>query len=614
MQNIKIKRKLLLYSWIASSLSIILVCIVFMIYDIQSMKMTIRKNLVLNADTVAASCGSSLFFNDKSFAKQFLKGLEANPHIMRAAIYDVNDTLFAEHTQEIDSTVLQKFLEIQRPVKFNKQKVGYIVIRSDLDLLNQRVYKAIMIGFIVFLVSIGLSMLLSARLNLSVSKPVEELVAKSRIISDKKDYSIRAKKFKNDELGKLTDSFNEMLAEIQSRDSALKLAMQDQKSTEYQLRRAQKMEAIGTLAGGIAHDFNNILAAVIGYTEIVYDDLTVGSPEHNALKEVLHAGERAKSLVNQILTFSRTQEKEHKPIHIRPVIQEALNLIMASLPSTIRIHTELESDDYVMGDPTQIHQVIMNLCTNAGHAMQDHGGTLFVSLKNRELDSDFSLAHPEIQAGNHIEIAVSDTGHGMPEETQEKIFDPFFTTKKHGEGTGLGLSVVHGIVSNCHGMINVYSEPGKGTTFKVYLPAFRPRKTRSFQVERFIPGGTEHIFIVDDEPALANVMHQQLEKLGYSVTHSTNSQKAFELFKTAPDQFDLIITDMTMPGLTGDRLARKILDIRPDLPVIMCTGFSATLSRETALSLGIKEYIMKPVIKTELARIVRKVLDTQKLT
>jgi PAS domain S-box-containing protein len=382
-----------------------------------------------------------------------------------------------------------------------------------------------------------------------------------------------------------------------------------EKVLEAQLQLAHRMQSIGTLAGGIAHDFNNILSAIIGYTELTVDYLEKGSLPYNNLQEVLEAGERAKDLINQILAFSRQSEQDLKPLQLKLIVKEVLKLIRATLPSTIEIHQDLQSDAAILGDQIKIHQVLMNLCTNASHAMLEKGGVLSVSLSEVELDSSFIVKHFDIKSGSYLKLSISDTGHGMSASLMERIFDPFFTTKEKGKGTGMGLSMVHGIVKSHNGTIHVYSEPGEGSTFNVYLPIIEKQLEQKIIAEKPIPTGTEHILFVDDEESLINMGKQLLVSLGYDVTTRISSIEALELFKTRPDAFDLVITDLTMPNMTGDELAKKLMAIRPDIPVILCTGFSTRITEENAKNMGIRAFIMKPLIRKDIAETIRKVLD-----
>ncbi len=378
---------------------------------------------------------------------------------------------------------------------------------------------------------------------------------------------------------------------------------------EEQLRQTQKMEAIGLLAGGIAHDFNNILGSVFGYTELAMDCAEKGSLLEDYLAELFLAAKRAKDLVQQILVFSCKTEQELKPVRIKLITKEALKLLRASLPSSIEIHQNIRSDSLVMCDPTQIHQVMINLCTNAGHAMEKTGGILDIRLEEGKLNSGIDSMPSDTISGPYIQLTVSDTGHGMPPEVLDKIFYPFFTTKEKGEGTGLGLSVVHGIVTNFGGTINVTSEVGKGTTFKVYFPV--SKRTIGVEIEKEEPilKGSERILFVDDELTLTKIAQPMLQSLGYEVTTRLSSIDALALFKAKPEAFDLVITDMTMPNMTGDELAKELMAVRPDIPIILCTGFSAGITKEKAKALGIRSLVSKPILKRDIAEAIRKVLD-----
>ena len=382
----------------------------------------------------------------------------------------------------------------------------------------------------------------------------------------------------------------------------------ERKRLETQLHQAHKLEAIGTLAGGIAHDFNNILAAVIGFTELALNNAEKKTSLHANLQQVMTAGKRAKDLVQQILTFSRQSEQDLKPIQVKFIAKEAFKLLRASLPATVDMRQNIQSESVVMADPTQIHQVLMNLYTNAGHAMQQNGGTLDVNLTDVELDFDFSAKHPGLKPGPYLKLAVSDTGHGIPPDVRDRIFDPFFTTKKD-EGTGMGLAVVHGIIKNHGGTITVYSEPQKGSIFNVFLPVIEKEIEPETRIEKPVPRGTERILFIDDEQTLTDLGKQMLESLGYDVAVRTSGIEALELFKNKPDEFDLVITDLTMPNMTGDKLAKELMVVRPDIPVILCTGFSARMDEKKASAMGIREFVYKPMLKRDIAETIKKVMD-----
>ncbi|MBL6994546.1 ATP-binding protein, partial [Desulfobacula sp.] len=392
--------------------------------------------------------------------------------------------------------------------------------------------------------------------------------------------------------------------------SAKKKEEKDKKKLESQLVQAQKMQAIGVLAGGIAHDFNNILFPVLGNTEMLIMEAPEDSPFKDRLKEIYTAALRAKDLVKQILTFSRQENHELMLMKMQPIIKEALKLIRATIPSTIEIKQDISADcGVIKADPTQIHQIVMNLTTNAFHAMEETGGEMKVNLKQIEL-GEMDIITPDMKPGIYACLIVADTGTGMDNELTQKIFDPFFTTKEKGKSTGMGLSVVHGIVKGLGGIVRVYSEPGIGSEFKVYLPAGKNSSEEDIQqTKEPIQGGTEQILIVDDEKPIITMEKEMLEHLGYKITAYTSSLEAFEAFRANPDKFDLIITDMAMPFMPGDKLAAELIKIRPDIPILLCTGFSKTMSEEKAASLGIKGFLIKPIVMKDLAKKVRQVLD-----
>jgi two-component system cell cycle sensor histidine kinase/response regulator CckA len=385
---------------------------------------------------------------------------------------------------------------------------------------------------------------------------------------------------------------------------------------QIQLQHAQKMKAIGTLAGGIAHDFNNILMPLLIHTEMVLESLPEDSPWIFNLEEVLMSGKRARDLVKQILTFSRQNEEQKAHLKLRFIIEDCLKLIRSSLPSTIEIRLNIENQsgtDTIYADLAQMQQVLMNLCTNAYHAMRDKGGVLEIGLAAVNVDSNRHAVLSELSPGTYHRLSIRDTGHGMEKKVMERIFDPYFTTKEKGEGTGLGLSVVHGIVKNHGGAITVDSKPGEGAAFHVFLPVEERKENIELAKCVEMPTGNERVLFVDDEPATANVVKTVLERLGYTVETRTNSLEALEVFRSDPYGLDLVITDMTMPQMTGKELARQIMNIRQDVPVILCSGFSEQMDEEKAAKLGIRAFVMKPVVRSELAQIIRKVLDPAEL-
>jgi PAS domain S-box-containing protein len=392
--------------------------------------------------------------------------------------------------------------------------------------------------------------------------------------------------------------------------SELKAAQQEREQLKTRLIQAQKMEAIGTLAGGIAHDFNNILGAIIGYAEMALYDTQKGSMEHYNIEQVLKAGHRAKDLVKQILAFSRKSEQDKKIIFLTPIIKEVLKLLRASLPTTIEIKLNIEPNlDAIFADPTQIHQVMMNLCTNSAHAMGDKGGILAVNLHNVNLNIEAAAQYPELNPGLYVKLSISDTGCGMNAATMQRIFDPYFTTKELDKGTGMGLAVVHGIVKGHGGGIHVESAAGKGTRFDILFPAIIRQVMSETEELKALPTGNETILCVDDEQPLIELGKSMLKKLGYRVETRILPLEAIEVFKAAPDKFDLVISDMTMPAMTGVSLAKKLMEIRPEIPVVICTGYSEQIDESRAKELGIKGFLMKPFTIRELSKTVRQVLD-----
>jgi len=384
----------------------------------------------------------------------------------------------------------------------------------------------------------------------------------------------------------------------------------ERKQTEEVLRTSHKMESIGTLAGGIAHDFNNILYIITGNAELALEDIPEWNPVHANLKEIKAAGLRAAGIVKQLLNFSRKTDEELKPMGAITVIKDALKFIQATIPATIKIHKHLpDTDVTILADPTQIHQIVMNLCSNAYHAMEETGGILEINVENESLTEGSTDNYPDLTAGEYLKIMVSDTGPGIGPEIIDRIFDPYFTTKEVGKGSGMGLAVVHGIVKNHGGAITVESESGKGATFTLLFPVVADKPVAVVKIPDEIPLGTETILFVDDEKSIVNIIGKMLERLGYKVEAKQNPVEALKLFQSKPDEFDLVITDMTMPQMTGVKLSEKLKDVRSDTPVIICTGHSSLIHEEKAKELGIAAYVMKPIVMSDVAKTIRKVLD-----
>ncbi|HPS97119.1 MAG TPA: ATP-binding protein [Bacteroidales bacterium] len=379
---------------------------------------------------------------------------------------------------------------------------------------------------------------------------------------------------------------------------------------ETQLFQLKKIETIGTLAGGIAHDFNNILTPILGYTDMALEEIPEDSNLRFDLEQINNAAARGRDLVQQILTFSREVNVEKKPVKIDQIVVEVINLIKASLPRAIEIRKSIDSGiGIILADPVHIHQIIMNLCTNAIHAMKIRGGILDIKVDSVLVDHKTTEKINNLKVGIYVRIRLSDTGHGMDRRTKDRIFEPFFTSKEVGSGTGLGLSVVHGIVSNYNGAITVESTPGKGTSFTVFLPYNITDPVNEIKSSDQLPRGAEHILFVDDELDITFVGKKMLENLGYKVTTRTNSSEAFEEFKRNPGKYSLLVTDQTMPKMLGTELAEKMRKINPDLKVIIITGYIDKLSEEKKSKTGSYELVLKPIKLSEFSRVIRKVLD-----
>jgi signal transduction histidine kinase/DNA-binding response OmpR family regulator len=456
------------------------------------------------------------------------------------------------------------------------------------------------------------SLLASEPANISIEDWIETKQSADRILSVKKlpfhgdvettifliaDITERSHAEK-----KLRESHHQMEELVEERTADLKRAHE-------MLQQVQKLEAIGTLAGGIAHDFNNILSGMIGYLELAKLE-TRPVKQTLYLNEALNVSMRAKDMINQILIFSRHQDQERKPILLAPLIKEGIKLLQSILPSTIQITQQIaDQSAMISADATQMHQILMNLCTNAFHAMREKGGILDIRLTRQKVESSEKPLPLSLASGMYAKLTVSDTGHGIEQEIIDRIFDPFFTTKGPGEGTGLGLSVVYGIVRDHGGKIDVVSEPGRGTTISVFLPLIEATVPMQSQASEAMPRGNERILFVDDEAAIIEVAKEMLTFLGYQVTTRRSSTEALDLFRTQPHSFDLVITDMTMPNIRGDNLAREMLKINADIPIILCSGYNEMISEDKAKSIGIRQFIMKPLYMKDLARVIRKVLD-----
>jgi PAS domain S-box-containing protein len=446
--------------------------------------------------------------------------------------------------------------------------------------------------------------------TVDVHKAVEDLKAGRNVLFEQVHVAKNGKRIPV-EVHAQTFEYNGRLAVLSTvRDiTDRKRAEKERLALEAQLQQAQKMESIGTLAGGIAHDFNNILGIILGNAELAMDDVPEWNPAKFNLKEIRTASLRAKDVVRQLLSFARKTRLEKKPTNIVPIVKESLKLLRSSIPTSIEIHQNITAEvDTILADPTQINQVLINLCTNANHAMPD-GGIIEVNLESVALNENEKARYPDLNPGRYVNLTISDTGHGIPKEDMDRIFDPYYTTKEVGKGTGMGLAVVHSIIKEHNGIIIVKSQPGEGTTFSIFFPAVEKEAVVESEPAKKLPMGNEKILFIDDEQSIVNMARQMLERLGYEVDAKMSPIEALEIFRSKSDQFDLVITDLTMPKMTGDKLVKEILNIRPDIPIILCTGFSEKIDEKKATAIGASDYIEKPVNLHDFAFKVRKVLD-----
>ena len=530
-------------------------------------------------------------------------------------IYSHMERMVEERTQEIkkfQTALEQKGKELEMMLDASPAMIFYKDVEQRFIRVNKKFAKTIGIG-----------------INEIIGKKHNELFPKNKDLSLKKDLEVimNGKPLLNKkEFFETQNGRKQILVDrIPYKDIDRKVvgligfalditdierAEKDKKELEGQLQQSQRMESIGNLAGGIAHDFNNILSPIMIHSEISMMDLPPDNPIQHNLKEIFKAGERAKDIVKQILAFSRKVEGERAAIKIVPILKEVLKMLRSSIPTTINIHQDLEAEsDTIFADRTQVHQIMLNLGINAAHAMREKGGTLKVGLVQEDFDSDAAAQYTDLNPGSYLKLTVSDTGHGIDEKTIKKIFEPYFTTKEVGEGTGMGLSLIHGIVKSHGGNITVESEPGKWTIFNVYLPRASADVSAVEEPSATLPGGAERVLFVDDEKWAVDAMQLMLEKLGYKVTARTSSIEALEVFRNNPQGFDFVITDMTMPNMTGKDLAKELRSIRADFPIILCTGFSDLIDENRAKEMGINAFVMKPIVMGEMANTIREVLD-----
>ncbi len=738
--NMSIRTKVTSAILVVSLSALLLASAVMITVGWMSSRDSLLRDLTAQVEMLSDNCAAAISFEDEKDAEQLLRAFRAMHHVQVAAVYKKGGELLAGYSPVEGGAIPSSpplsegyryaagRIEIGKQVVLEGETIGSVFLRSD---------QRLVFSFIrILLATLGASLILAILVILTltswfqrfVSSPVIRLADVAKKVSEEKDFTIRASRETNDEIGLLTDTFNQTLEAVTQSNRALvtsernyreifngmsdaifildsgssdivdvndaALAMlgytreelsdlgmgqlssgrppytqddvcrhtetavssgpqvfewhsrrkngelfwteislrlaeignttrviavvrdiDDRKMMEGQLRQAQKMEAIGNLAGGIAHDFNNILQSIVGNTE-----LALMQNQKNRTSKYLHnietASQRAVEIVSQILKLSRQSDVEVRNIQMKHSATEALKLLRASIPKTIEFEVSIASERYVRADPARLHQILMNLCTNAYHAMQKEGGTLRVSLTDAELDSLApQLSHgTSLPPGPYIKLTVEDTGEGIPPELMKRIFHPYFTTKEQGKGTGLGLSVVSGIIKGMNGRIEVESEVGEGTVFIVYLPAVFQKDEAKTLTASAPSRGTERVLIIDDEPSVATMCGSILEPLGYRTTVVTAAERGLNLFREAPDSFDILVTDMTMPGKTGLELAREIKVLRPDFPIVLVTGFSEELTQNRLATAVVDTVLMKPYSSRELTATLRALLDAPRVT
>ena len=620
LRNLKFSAKILL----ALFIPLFLVCTTLGIYMLQRITADFNTNIDEKGHTVSKLLAKlsviPIITYDYWVLEDYIHEVLTDKEIVYAVVLDRRKkplTTASVRPATIDPAVSRIFTA---PVYHNDKEVGMVEVCISTTRFREGLVHDLAFFGGMILGTVALCYFVSYLISSATTRPLLQMVELMKKV-EKGEFGTRQAVTGTDEIGSLARGFNEMLDQLERRNNEisrankqLELEMQERHIMEEQLRQSQKLEAIGTLAGGIAHDFNNILTVIVGNTELGLAKVQQ-EPVRDNLQEIFTASMRAVELVKQILAFSRQKQITKQPMQVGPIIKEALKMLRSSLPTTIEIRQDIQGHlGNILADPTQIHQIMINLCANASYAMREQGGILTVSLAQVEVDGKSGILHQEIREGRYVQLSVSDTGHGIPLEIIQRIFDPFFTTKKLGEGTGMGLSVVHGIVKSHNGFIDVRSTPGEGSTFDVFFPVLEGALAEALAATDQVqpPTGNERVLLVDDEPQLVQICGKMLEALGYRVDSTTSSLKAMEMFLAGQGAYALVITDQTMPEMTGLDLAKLLLRHQPDLPVILITGYSELLTEERLKASGIFKVMMKPPNIMQLALAVREAIDRRK--
>ncbi|MBU0995013.1 MAG: response regulator [Proteobacteria bacterium] len=620
-KNNPLANLLMIYVVLLSLLFIIIVTVFQLYFYYRHEIRTVKSNVTFIKDSYLKPISAGLFNFDKNYLQLQLDGMLKLNGVVHVEITENADGKSYMSAGDLNhsATFNQTFPLVFKNFNGNDYALGYLTVTASLE----RIYGSLMQRFIFTIFFYGICFFFAAIIMVIVIhyKFTRHLITMAEytdklnldtlgtpLVLNRKDSG----KNTADELDRIANGFNAMRNRLIEDIKKQQESENEKKKMEVQLMQAQKMEAIGTLAGGIAHDFNNILGIILGNTELALFDTHLHPEIWESLKESETACLRAKELIKQILNFSRFEQPEKEVLDIVSHVKDSIRLVRATLPATVKMELKPQIiSANILGNPIQINQILLNLCTNAAQSM-NFEGILDIDINSVFIENEPKKLIKGLSPGYYVVLTVSDTGSGIEPDLIDKIFDPYFTTKDLGKGTGLGLSVVYGIVKAHEGTINVYSEAGSGTTFKIYLPIVEKEVRLSESVSEEAPSGKEHILLVDDESILAGVAEKILHSLGYQVTCHTDPLEALQAFHDHPDIFDLIITDMTMPGLPGDRLAVKALKIRPDIPVVLCTGHSETINSHNAERIGIKKYLTKPLTRLELGKAIREVLDQEK--
>ncbi len=644
-----IKGKLSLVSLVTTCIALLIIAAVFVVYDVMSSKRFLVSNMTAQATMIGDNSAVALSFDNRKDATEILSALSAAKNIVQAAIYAKDGTVFATYLRPGERDLILppapsgdahtfdfNGLYLFRPILHDGERIGSIYIQSDLHELHSHLAWYAVIALAAFAIALVVAFLLLSRLQKTITKPILDLVRLTRSVSNNRDYSVRSTVPESDKTGMLAAGFNEMLSQIQARDKELDLYRQqleekvelrtaelahanerllhelaERQRTEDQLRHSQKMEAVGLLAGGVAHDFNNVLTAIIGYGTLTQMKMKADDPLLHNVVEILAAAQRAANLTQGLLAFSRKQVIKVMPVDLNLIIERCSELLRRMIGEDISLTQNLAKEDLIVAaDNSQLDQVLMNLATNARDAMT-HGGSLQIETHRVDLDERYVLTHPYMKAGSYALIVVSDTGEGMDAETTGRIFEPFFTTKEVGRGTGLGMSIVFGIIKQHNGYINVYSERGTGTTFKIYIPLTGATSTYEKPNSRPVrmKGGTEVILLAEDDATIRGMMTSILEDVGYTIIETIDGEAALEKIRAEKDRIQFLVLDVIMPKKNGKQVYDEAKKMIPGIKALFVSGYTADILQEKgSIDEGL-DFISKPVPPNELLEKIRELIE-----